>query len=436
MKILICGLPGSGKTTLAKPLAKLLDAELLNADEVRTQNNDWDFSEDGRVRQAQRMRELADAIVEAGRMVIADFICPTEVTRKKFDADFTIHMNTINAGRYEDTNDMFERPSMCNFIVSEWRNDTPKVLDSIIKKTIVGKQWSVFSNPDIYSGWNGEQCPYAIKNNDGNIIGFDTYDNDYLSRSEINEETLSKKHILFLGDSFVFGHGVKRKDDIAFQFKNNNTLPKDYSCFNLGLPGGSNMLSLTRLHQWCNVHSEKLHTVYFGITDLARTTHWQASAEWTWDDNMYTYENRERRFKRFDYIPANPTQEKIDTLYAKLTSKINYLVNFEIFLMSVINLSKIHKFNVFLFETIPGILTREELNIIINNISMYKNIRWTTQNDNVGEILGEGNTEEFLPTRIPNDNHWNTLGTKIISENMYKETFFWYLEDAKDRYIK
>ena len=137
IKILVCGLPGSGKSTLAKPLAEGLGAYWLNADTVRTGYNDFDFSEEGRMRQADRMKFLADVVVKAGQNVVADFICPTEETRKEFDADFTVWMDTIDAGRYDDTNAMFENPTKCDFIVSEWRDDTPIVLEKIINKYII-----------------------------------------------------------------------------------------------------------------------------------------------------------------------------------------------------------------------------------------------------------------------------------------------------------
>ena len=57
--ILIMGLPGAGKTTLAEELAPKLNAKRLNADEVRKEANDWDFSEEGRKRQAKRMADFA-----------------------------------------------------------------------------------------------------------------------------------------------------------------------------------------------------------------------------------------------------------------------------------------------------------------------------------------------------------------------------------------
>ena len=78
IKILVCGLPGSGKSTLAKPLAEGLGAYWLNADTVRTGYNDFDFSKEGRMRQADRMKFLADVVVKAGQSVVADFICPTK----------------------------------------------------------------------------------------------------------------------------------------------------------------------------------------------------------------------------------------------------------------------------------------------------------------------------------------------------------------------
>ena len=136
IKILICGLPGSGKTTLAKPLAESLNAVWLNADAVRNEYKDWDFSKEGRMRQADRMKYLSDVVVEAGQIVVADFICPTEETRNEFNADFTIWMDTIQSGRFDDTNAMFESPTKCDFIVTKWENDTHTVLKDIIKNIL------------------------------------------------------------------------------------------------------------------------------------------------------------------------------------------------------------------------------------------------------------------------------------------------------------
>ena len=117
-KILIMGLPGSGKTTLAKKLAPMFNAVWLNADKVREEANDWDFSEMGRTIQANRMKRLAQEALDNNRNVIADFVCPTQDTRKDFEADYTIWMDTIKEGRFEDTNKMFEPPKQYDFRVT------------------------------------------------------------------------------------------------------------------------------------------------------------------------------------------------------------------------------------------------------------------------------------------------------------------------------
>ena len=135
-KILIMGLPGSGKTTLAEPFARLIGAVWLNADKIREEYNDWDFSPEGRIRQALRMRHLADGAIKAGRIVVADFICPTERARADFAADYIIWMDTIKAGRFEDTNQLFEPPSQVNYHVSKWFNDTHEVLAQVVSKYI------------------------------------------------------------------------------------------------------------------------------------------------------------------------------------------------------------------------------------------------------------------------------------------------------------
>ena len=108
------GLPGSGKTTLAKRLVEMFNAVWLNADEVRKEADDWDFSEAGRKRQSLRMWSFAEEAVDANRTVVADFVCPTEETRKQFDADYTVWMDTIKEGRFDDTNKMFEQPTDYN----------------------------------------------------------------------------------------------------------------------------------------------------------------------------------------------------------------------------------------------------------------------------------------------------------------------------------
>jgi ABC-type oligopeptide transport system ATPase subunit len=137
-KILIMGLPGSGKTTLAKELVDILSkygVTWLNADEVRKNSNDWDFSTAGRIRQAQRMSYLARDFKTT--YVIADFVCPLSAMREIYSPDWVIWMDTIESGRFEDTNAIFEKPSRgyYDFRISEFdaKKWAPLLAEQILK---------------------------------------------------------------------------------------------------------------------------------------------------------------------------------------------------------------------------------------------------------------------------------------------------------------
>lgn len=137
-RILIMGLPGSGKTTLAEKLKKYLEengeidyaralnehlgdlnakVNWFNADDIRRKYNDWDFSKDGRIRQSLRMFQFS--MEAGGEYVICDFVAPLVEMRNNFKADWTIWVDTIREGRYADTNAAFVEPEVYDFRVTE-----------------------------------------------------------------------------------------------------------------------------------------------------------------------------------------------------------------------------------------------------------------------------------------------------------------------------
>ena len=128
------GLPGSGKTTIASKLTPILKAKWINADIVRKTDQNFDYSKTGRIKQAERMKQLADRKVSEGHIVVADFICPTVETRKIFNADFTIWMDTIEEGRFEDTNKIFEKPDQVDLVIRKWAPANHLIVEPAIRK--------------------------------------------------------------------------------------------------------------------------------------------------------------------------------------------------------------------------------------------------------------------------------------------------------------
>ena len=132
IKILIMGLPGAGKTTIAKLLVTKINAVWINADQIREKFNDWDFSAEGRIRQSLRMRKISDELIEEEKNVVADFICPTPQTRKDFNADNLIWVDTIKEGRFDDTNKMFIPPK--KYFLRILTKNSDYWVDQIIEK--------------------------------------------------------------------------------------------------------------------------------------------------------------------------------------------------------------------------------------------------------------------------------------------------------------
>lgn len=123
-KILVFGLPGSGKTTLANKLAQKLAGEHLNADALRERFQDWDFSDTGRARQVKRMQKLSDEA--RSQFVIMDFVCPKFRFRQMLAADIVIFMDTLEKSRYADTNAVFEAPALdekIDYHITDYQSD-------------------------------------------------------------------------------------------------------------------------------------------------------------------------------------------------------------------------------------------------------------------------------------------------------------------------
>jgi adenylylsulfate kinase len=161
-RILIMGLPGSGKTTLAGALKKYLEengeisyaralnehigdygcqVNWFNADDIRRKYNDWDFSNDGRIRQSIRMFQFS--MEAGGDYVICDFVAPLVEMRNNFKADWTIWMDTIREGRYADTNAAFVEPDVYDFRITE--QNAEKWAEFIGEHIIFGKRRPTFN---------------------------------------------------------------------------------------------------------------------------------------------------------------------------------------------------------------------------------------------------------------------------------------------------
>jgi adenylylsulfate kinase len=143
--LLIMGLPGSGKTTFAKKVYDQftsvgIPVSWFNADEVRSEANDWDFSEHGRYRAAQRMRDLVND--SNTNYNIVDMVSPTRETRNILNADYVVWMNTIDEGRFDDTNQMFSPPGPDEwmFMLPEFGNI--REAKSVVNMSTGADQWA------------------------------------------------------------------------------------------------------------------------------------------------------------------------------------------------------------------------------------------------------------------------------------------------------
>jgi hypothetical protein len=311
------------------------------------------------------------------------------------------------------------------------------------------KHWSSLSFADIYEYQLNEKTHFDIKDKDGNITGCDNWENIYGTRSVVNDETLKKEHIVYVGDSFVYGHGISRSNTVSSCF--DNLVSDKYSCFNLSEPGTGHDSSLVRLNQWCNSFGNQVHTVYFGISNLTRVSHWEADTnfDWSWTDSVYgEYRSDGLDVKdwKFLYSISNehraPTKilnkdlgiprkqqkrsEIIYKSYTNLVSNVQSMTRLDSTISAVINLSKVYNFNVYFFDTCFSIIP-EDLEVL-KKLTENNNIKWCAQSQSNPLRTSEIPKKELDLLTIKNDGHWNADGNKEVARVIYNETKHWYEE--------
>jgi len=302
-------------------------------------------------------------------------------------------------------------------------------------------RWSSLSTPDCHENdlLDEKLTPYQIKDEHGNEIGCDKWENIYGTRSTVNDETLKKKHILFLGDSFVYGHGVARHNTISDYV--DNLISDEHSCFNLGVPGTGFDTALLRLQQWSNMFGDKIHTVYFGISELSRLKHWESlKDDWTWEDEVYkrgvvlrfhdTYGlNYSPGFKHstsFSDPYLNQREKTIIQGYNNTLSKVNCVAKLDATVMAVINLSKVYNFNVYFFSTNSSNLPDEDEKVLKEQTESSQ-VKWCDgRHLDPTMVTFDRTNDDWHSNYIKNDGHWNAKGNNMIATVLYEQTKHWY----------
>ena len=295
----------------------------------------------------------------------------------------------------------------------------------------MNKRFSSLSNANCYEDLHGKECGWE------NIIGpnagtYDVIENDYYSRSIINDEILKKKHILFLGDSFVFGHGITHADTMGVHFEEllNND---EYCVINLGVPGSSYEHAFLRLQQWCNQFGDNIHSVYFGLTNPLRKMHIQHHAQDTMDtdfihDNLYDDSNN---IEILDFnmpnIPTGPVQSEAAHRaffkYCVYRPAPDILTQWDRQVTMLKTQGMAYRFNTCTFQTVGNEVTPTEHDTIKQHVDVLEGFPKFTYGlqEMSDDKLGDGHCINPI-----NNRHWNSRGSRQVAFNLLKETKHWY----------
>ena len=294
-------------------------------------------------------------------------------------------------------------------------------------------RFSSVSNANCYENLRGVKCGWK------NIIGpnADTYDvieNDYYSRSTINDEILKKKHILFLGDSFVFGHGITHADTMGVHFEEllNND---EYCVINLGVPGSSYEHAYLRLQQWCNQFGDNIHSVYFGLTHPFRKMHiidYAMNVDITFE-NLYDSTNNidivDFLIDQKPYAMKTPYDNGDTVLahrafykYTTYRSTIDILTQWDRQVAMLKTQGKAYQFNTCTFQTGATDISPSEHETIKQQTDVIEDFpKFIYTYEGHDDKLDDSHLIDPITNR-----HWNGLGNKQVAFNLHKMTKYWY----------
>jgi len=297
--------------------------------------------------------------------------------------------------------------------------------------------FSSLSNANCYENLRGVKCKW--KNITGPTAGtYDIIENDYYSRSTINDEILKKKHILFLGDSFVFGHGLTHADTMGVHFEEllNND---EYCVINLGVPGSSYEHAYLRLQQWCNQFGDNIHSVYFGLTHPFRKMHiidYAINADITFEnfyDSTTNIDIVDFLIDQTPYAMKSPYDNGDIVLahrafykYTAYRSTIDILTQWDRQVAMLKTQGKAYQFNTCTFQTTTTDITPLEHETIKQHADVLEGFPKFIY------CLQEKSDDKVDDSHLidPKKNrHWNSLGNKQVASNLFKETKHWYERD-------